>query len=380
MNGYSYNGAYNGNTMDQGEQGGGEEMMMMGQDAMGGGMMGGQSLDQIVNQNAKAMRRQSMPQQYDGTPHSMEDLRRMSMMDYGSDSPAAPMGNFQFNTNTAMNQAAIIDGLPRNSQHQQSHSRRQSQGNLVVNTSFGNTSPNFNAAMSANAAFQSPSHPQSGFEMTMESPYMDQGMGMQMDYNVDHNMGSATSGNMPQMNLYSQPQFNQSLMSSAMPHSASQHTPHSAQAQSQDASGGGGMGSQYSNHTNSSSTTARPVSRRQSLHISDTSSPAYSSGVTPMSQPPTPQTNVSVGFQGQPQNPPPGSQQDRVMGNASQMYDGVNGPVPLNRANFNPNNQGLNWEPQEGGWPSTMVNRPHMQTSYKNAYSSTGFDMLGVLV
>lgn len=27
-----------------------------------------------------------------------------------------------------------------------------------------------------------------------------------------------------------------------------------------------------------------------------------------------------------------------------------------------------------------MINRPHMQSAYKNAYSSTGFDMLGVLV
>ena len=47
---------------------------------------------------------------------------------------------------------------------------------------------------------------------------------------------------------------------------------------------------------------------------------------------------------------------------------------------YNPNNQGFDWEEGEGGWPSTMVNRPHMQSSYKNAYSSTGFDMLGVLV
>ena len=379
MNGYSYNGAYNGNAMGQGEQGGGEDMMMMGQDAMGGGMMGGQSLDQIVNQNAKAMRRQSMPQQYDATPHNMEDLRRMSMMDYGSGSPAAPMGNFQFNANNAMNQTAMMGGLPGNDQQQQSHGRRQSHGNLAVNTSFGNTSPTFNAAMSANAAFQSPAHPHSGFDMPMESPYIDQGMGMQMDYNVDQNMGSATGGNMSQMGLYSQPQFNQSMMSSAMPHGGPQQTPHSAQAPSQDASGGG-MGSQYSNNTHGSGNTARAISRGPSLHIADMSSPAHSGGITPMSQPLTPQTNVNAGFQGQPQNPQPGSRQDRGMGNASQMYDGVNGPVPLNRANFNPNNQGFKWEAPEGGWPSTMVDRPHMQTSYKNAYSSTGFDMLGVLV
>ena len=55
----------------------------------------------------------------------------------------------------------------------------------------------------------------------------------------------------------------------------------------------------------------------------------------------------------------------------------VNGYDP---AKYNPNNQGFAWETPEGGWPSTMVGRPHLQSGYKNAYSSTGFDMLGVLM
>ena len=96
------------------------------------------------------------------------------------------------------------------------------------------------------------------------------------------------------------------------------------------------------------------------------------------------------GFQAQPQHPAPGSRhdvgmhnasrQEIAMANSSQSYDGVNGPVPVNASEYNPNNQGFKWEVPEGGWPSTMVGKPHNQTSYKNAYSSTGFDMLGVLV
>ena len=384
MNGYPYNGAYDGNAMDQSEQGGGEDMMMMGQDGMGSGMIGGQSLDEIVNQNAKAIRRQSMPHQYGGTPQNMEDLRRMSMMDYGSGSPAAQMGQFQFNANPAMNQASMMSGsgTPGHSQHQRSDSRRQSQGNLAVNTSFGNTSPNFNPVMSANAAFQSSPHPQSGFEMPMESSYMNTGMSMAMDYNIDQNLGSATGADMSQMNMYRPPHFNQPMMASPMPHSGSQNTPISAQAPPQDREGGNSMSSQYSNHTHSSASTARNISRKHSLHAPDMSSPAHSGDVTPMSQPhPMNQQNhANMGFPGQPQNPQPGSQQDRGMGNRSQMYDGVNGPVPVNAANYNPNNQNFNWDAPDGGWPSTMVNRPHQQTTYKNAYSSTGFDMLGVLV
>lgn len=40
----------------------------------------------------------------------------------------------------------------------------------------------------------------------------------------------------------------------------------------------------------------------------------------------------------------------------------------------------FNFVPPPGGFPSSRTNRPHMQTMYKNAYSSTGFDMLGVLM
>lgn len=38
------------------------------------------------------------------------------------------------------------------------------------------------------------------------------------------------------------------------------------------------------------------------------------------------------------------------------------------------------WPTPAGGFPSTMHQNPHMKTQFKNAYSSTGFDMLAVLV
>ena len=187
---------------------------------------------------------------------------------------------------------------------------------------------------------------------------------------------------MTQMNLFSQPQFGQPMMSSPIHPGNSQSTVHSAQGPSQDPGGGIGLNTQFSRHTSASSGTARNTSRRQSLQIPTMSSPVHSGGVTPLSQPPsaTPQDQGNMGFPRQPQHPQPGSREDRGMGSPSQAYDGVNGPLPVNAANYNPNNQGFKWETPEGGWPSTMVNKPHQQTSYKNAYSSTGFDMLGVLV
>lgn len=43
------------------------------------------------------------------------------------------------------------------------------------------------------------------------------------------------------------------------------------------------------------------------------------------------------------------------------------------------NSHALPWPTPAGGWPSSMAGRTHTQTQYKNAYSSSGFDMLGVL-
>jgi PAS domain-containing protein len=43
-------------------------------------------------------------------------------------------------------------------------------------------------------------------------------------------------------------------------------------------------------------------------------------------------------------------------------------------------NSKLPWPEPPGGFPSTMHAKPHMQTQFKNAYSSSGFDMLGVLM
>lgn len=387
MNGYSYNGGYDSNGMDQGDQNGGEDMMIMGQDGMGTGMAGGQSLDDIVTQNAKAIRRQSMPHHFGGSPSNMEtDMRRISMMDYSSGSPTAPLGAFQYDPNAAMAQSSIIPGngtaVRHQHQQQRNHGRRQSHGDLALNTSFANPPQGYNAMMTANQTYQSPAHAQSGFEMTMDSPYIDPGLGMPMDYNIDQSLVNQPGSNVNQLDLYTPSQYNQPMINSPVPRSGSQGTLHSAQGPSQDPGGGNGMNAQYTVRKNSSGGSARNVSRRQSLQIPTMASPVHSGGITPLSQPPsaTPQEQGHGGFQRQPQNPQPGSRQDRPIGNPSQGYDGVNGPLPVNAANYNPNNQGFKWETPEDGWPSTMVNKPHMQTSYKNAYSSTGFDMLAVLV
>lgn len=388
MNGYT---GYDPDGMNQTNDGSNGNLRQMSQDGLAGNNgYGGQSLDEIVNQNANVMRRLSIPsqQQYGASQQQAVDanLRRVSMMEFGGQvSPGGSLGNFQFNTGAQMDEAGMMggNGTSASMRHQGSHSasnsRRQSHTDqLAINTNFANASAGFNGM-----AYSSPMHTQSGFDMAMQSPYIDNALGMQIDFGVDQSMNSGAGIDMSQMNMFAQPQFHQNIMASPMQHSGSQGTPLSAQGPTQESGIAGGMSTSHSGHSGSTDTMQRML-KTQSTQVSDSlSSPQHSGGVTPMNQ----STSGSVqpnhansGFQAQPQYPEAGSAQDRGMHGASQQYDGINGPLPVNVASYNPNNQGFKWEAQEGGWPSTMVKRPHMQTSYKNAYSSTGFDMLSVLV
>lgn len=415
MNGYSYNGAYTGHGLDQGNDARDNNMMMMDQNSMAmPSGMGGQSLDDIVNHNAKMIRRQSMPHGYDTSPqHINADMRRVSMLDYASASPAGSMSDFQYDPNASLDQSGFASGqvtpaaAPNNQRRQQNTSnRRQSGSELSLNTQFANNPQTFTTMMPPNSAYAvSPAHPQSSMDLSaMDSPYLDSAMGVNMDYGMDQNMSNTAAGDAMHMNLYNQPQFNQSALSSPM--HQHQGTPQSGRMSSHDQAGNSSIRSQYSAHqrTPTSSSTVRQLQRSHSLQVNDMSSPAH--GASPLSATPTgaPQVpqrtpsshsqqhsqqptpthqTTSISFPHQPQNPPPGSSQDRPVGQVSAAgYDGINGPVPVgvNQQNYNPNNQNFPWEPPKGGWPSTMVGKPHMNSAYKNAYSSTGFDMLGVLV
>lgn len=412
MNGYgTYSAAYNGGSMDQHhhDDGGTNVMQMMSQDGMGGmagGMVGGQTLDDIVNQNAKMIRRQSMPvnQPYNASPHHINpDMRRISIMDYGSNSPAGSMNSFQYDPNAGMDGCGFASGVAtpvNNQESRRSHSgRRPSGGELSLDTSF-QSQQNYTSMMAPNSArATSPAHASASMDMgaIQASPYLDNSMSMNIDdFRVDANgLNSVMSQDPMQMNLYTQPHFNTSNFSSPMHPSQQQGgvTPQSGQLSSHDAGGGSGQQSQYVPTTQP--TPGRQLSRTQSLLVPDhLSSPAHGSsphGASPMSAtmsaqtsgPPL-QSSIShtsntprQGFQGQPQHPVPGSSEDRGIG---RRFNGMNGPVPIKAPNYNPNNQNFPWDMPEGGWPSTMVGKPHMQSVYKNAYSSTGFDMLGVLV
>lgn len=455
MNGFQFgNGTFDGSGMSQDGQPDMSDMMMgMGQDGMAGNVSGGQSLDDIVNQNSKMVRRASMPQQQQQVGQDQYGnfqgggMRRVnSMMEFNGGSPAGPMTGYPFepalNVNQNMNQNGGMSGgvTPTQASHIRNQPRRQSAGELALNTGFAKAAQGYTAMMAAtHSAYASPAHPSSGLDVDMNSPFIDPSLGMGMDYNLDQTgMGNPmTTGidNM-QMNMYAQPQFNQQMATSSMNISVPQGMSGTQRGPSQDPGGGGGSGGMSARGSNTPSL-PRNLSRSHSMHQSSASphphqaktprTASYSQGQgqsqgqsqnqdlgqgnqqsyqqgqgsqQPNMQPRPPhledprhQRNYQEerqhnnqyggrngGFKGQPQNPQPGSKQDRGMGQSGDATDGLNGPLPIDIRNYNPNNQGFNWEPMEGGWPSTMVGRPHMQSAYKNAYSSTGFDMLGVLV
>jgi len=464
MNGFQYgNGAYDASGMSQDGQPDMGEMMMMGQDGMAGNMSGGQSLDDIVNQNSKMVRRTSMPQQQQQMGQSQYgnyeggSMRRVSsMMEFNGGSSTSPMTGYPFEPNLgigqSMNQNGGMSGgvTPTQASQMRNQSRRQSGGELALNTGFSQTPQSYAAMMAAtHSAYASPAHPSSVLDVDMNSPFMDSSLGMGMDYNLDQTGMNNPMGNgvdSMQMNMYAQPQFSQQMatsspMHSGMPQSMSgQQRGHSSQDPGGGGGGGGGSTAGSARGGNTPST-HREVSRSHSMHQASSASPHPQQSKTPRStsygqsqgqnqgqnqsqsqsqsqdrghnnqqgyqqgrgsqqynmnaisrhlEDPRHQQNYQEerqhnnqhggpggGFKGQLQNPQPGSKQDRGMGNVT---DGLNGPLPGDSRNYNPNNQGFKWEPMEGGWPSTMVGRPHMQSAYKNAYSSTGFDMLGVLV
>lgn len=360
MNGFSYDARYDQNGMAQQDVVDAENMMMLGQDDMSG-MGGGQSLDDIVNQNAKVIRRQSMPQGYGTSQNSLDtgNLNRLSMGDFGGAS--GNLRNFNFDPNVT------LDG----SVNQRGYSSRASTGDLALQTSFGNTTPYAGMAQNSASAYASPAHPSASIDMN--SPFLDSNMGAQMDFSVEGNLGNLGNDSM-NMNMYNN-SFANNALASPMQNKVSQGTP-----TRQDSGSGinSGMGSQYSRRSDQPST-----AKRAQNHRPDAASPLHRdmSQTTGFDTPEsTSRQHLHSGFPSQPQHPPAGSAQDIGMHRNRQTYDGVNGPVPVNADNHNPNNQGFQWENPEGGWPSTLVGRPHMQSTFKNVYSSTGFDMLGVLV
>jgi PAS domain-containing protein len=359
-------------------------MMENMEDGMGayGDIYSGQSLDQaslypimyeyadidrgqIVSQNDKAEhhnRRQSMPVYRDSHSHSQQNMdmspdnRRVSMMNFGDPGGA---DNFHFDM-----QAAGMEDMMRNNpnypratagmQH-----NRTSANDLSLNTQFQGQNSPFASMAAPGSAYASPMHANAPLDMDMNSYPNAMSMGMNMDEEINMMSGD--------MNLFpGNNQFNPHMTDSPVakefigPMPAPPHDGNITTLQSQD-------------RLKRASTSNTPEARSTASNMPSRASSQDQSSKRSNSRPHSEQhsSSRSTNF----------PTQMSLTSLKNQQPIALNPEQDLPRENMNQiNDFKLPWTPPTGGFPSTMHSNPHMKTQFKDAYSSTGFDMLGVLM
>ena len=302
-----------------------------------------QTLDQIMNQNNQEMmrRRQTFHPQYRPNGHQ-EHARRSSMMEFGT----TDLDDFQFDPNPASNQ--MQQDMSSMVPSQKSHDPRKarSREDLSIDTRFSQMSANYNDINSAYSPSMMP-----GSSMSMEPVnYMSGGMDVSMDFD-------AMSGNATNMNMHSNPM--QQPMYSTSP--ASQSLQMAYTNSNQDP--GGGM-SNPQTPMQSAKTPHSAMSMSQQNYLNRKSSVRRN----PVAPSPL---SVSHGIADNnlpspAQNPQSNSRRQSL--EASSPYPN-NLDIPIEQIQQNVQQNSLAQQPANPTF-----------SKFQNAYSSSGFDMLGVLM
>ncbi|KAL1601728.1 hypothetical protein SLS60_006643 [Paraconiothyrium brasiliense] len=318
----------------------------------------GQSLDDIVSSNDdKVNRRRSMPVYGNQVNMDSPDSRRFSSMNFGGP-PNATMDDFQFDMSAAGMDAMLPTAtFPRTTGELQND--RVPATDLAINTQFSQAHANspFSNVANGGSTYASPLQHNGSLDMDL-SPYPNS-----MPMSLDMNDPMAMLPN--DMNMFPNTAFAPAMMNSPV---------------AQDFGGPQTSAPQDSNmsttprenyRSESSSTTpnvhsnmpTRTNSQNQKGTLSDSRPRSHSrSNSHHPSQNATQMSKQSLHNQEPIQLRP----EHRI---PQQRYE---------EASFTKNN--LPWATPRGGFPSTKDSNPHMKTQFKNAYSSTGFDMLGVLM
>lgn len=318
----------------------------------------GQSLDDIVTSNDKANRRRSVPvyqtnQMGMGSP----DSRRFSSMNFGAPTNHA-MNDFQFDMSAAGIEAMLPTATFARSSSEMQNDRIPAT-DLAINTHFSQQNPNspFSNVANGGSAYASPLQHNGSLDMDL-SPYPS-GIPMSLDMNDPLSMLPNDVG------MFSTSSFGPAMMDSPIAQDFS--GPQASTAQDH------GMAMPSRDNYRSDSSNATP-NARSSLPNRTTSQDQKS--MRPDSRPPNESRSHSHRT----------SQNGTLMSKTSlenqqpiQLPPGHE--IPGHRyaeASFAKNS--VPWTTPPGGFPSTKDKNPHMNTQFKNAYSSTGFDMLGVLM
>lgn len=183
-------------------------MDMMGPGAPdGSGLMGAQSLDDIVNQNESELRRRSMPLGYGNGQNELDSsMRRVSMMDMmefggvgGAYSSNRALDGFQFNPSTPGFDQTMSGVDENQSVNEPSEMRRNSSHGLSISTHFP-PQPTYTSLGQQDSMYTPSMQVNTPLDIGINSPYMTSGMPMSAD------MGMMSS-ELPSADKYGNPQY-----------------------------------------------------------------------------------------------------------------------------------------------------------------------------
>ncbi|MCJ1467960.1 blue light receptor [Pseudocyphellaria aurata] len=322
-------------------------LSMMGSNGMDtSGMIGGQTLDEIINQNSKELLRRSSynhMHSYGSSEASQDhDPRRTSMLEFGSGSNSDLEG-FQFDPVPNRTAAGIHrpGNIAQRRLDSQTARRRESNENLALNTHFQNLSSNYSPIPSSSPYSQS-LNPSDSLTLDMTGSYLPNTMLMGLTYS-GNGMDHDDNGDVGPMAMFPPGNFTTNVTSSPL----QQNMSNSLRGPAQDP-GGGNTNGHVDNDAADQIPNMQMSDQMQNLQVnlSQTSIPMQNpsasgqvNGLSDFRPPPKPQPTASL--------------------DTSSVANGIafgNGETPKE--------------------PSTQQVIPQ----YRNAYSSSGFDMMGVLI
>ena len=305
------------------------------------GMMGGHTFDDILSQNQKEIQRRSSfhhTSSYNSNRPQMQELdsRRSSMLEFGSGNNSDLEG-FQFDPNSGMHRPGNIAQRRLDSQR----ARRQlSNEHLALNTSFHNLETSY-TPISSSSPYGHNLDSADALGYDMSASYMPNGMLMGMDFS-GAGLDNGTNGDMTPRNAYMGNNFTTDLSTPPM----QQNMSASIHEQMHDPGGGsmgGGLGTQ------------NRMEKMPNMPVPDQ------------------MQNLQVNLN-QTQIPMPSTSPPMQMSGSHDLPDLDPPQKPRPTANLDiTTNNGV---PYQGQGSASQQVIPQ----YRNAYSSSGFDMLGVLM
>jgi len=326
--------------------------MMMGNGLDTSAMIGGQTLDDIISMNNKDLQRRRSYHQ--SQPYGLNrggiDPRRSSMMEFGSGNNG-DLAGFQFDPspNHPSSGAQPPGNIAQRRMDSQRARRRESVEDLALNTHFQNMGPGYSPLTSSSPYQHHTLHHSTSMPLDMSGDYMSNGLLMEMDYSAG-GLNHGNSGEVMPMNMYTHAAFTPIVSTSPMQRSLT----NSIRDAIQDP--GGGM--------DISPGEQDMMEKLPNLQMPD--------------QVQNFQTNIAQNNIAQ-QPIALQSVTQAIPTSSMDSFPGINEPnqpqpsanLDISAPNTAPIPQGENLQNQTGA---------PVVPQYRNAYSASGFDMLGVLM